>query len=137
MKSNAQLRHETQGGVPQPPPNPPPVAASSSQAVPPSFDIEAAFTQLMSSMGALQREVNLIEERVEQCQIDIRECLQYHHPKTYVFINTPFTLCHCMTKMGSIFWFLDRECISKPVKYFCPRMAKWGVFSILCWLHSG
>jgi hypothetical protein len=35
----------------------------------------------MSSMGALQREVNLIGERVEQCQIDIRECLQYHHPK--------------------------------------------------------
>jgi hypothetical protein len=49
--------------------------------VPPSFDIEAAFTQLMSSMGALQREVNLIGEHVEQCQIDIRECLQYHHPK--------------------------------------------------------
>jgi len=49
--------------------------------VPPSFDIEAVFTQLMSSMGALQREVNLIGERVEQCQIDIRECLQYHHPK--------------------------------------------------------
>jgi hypothetical protein len=49
--------------------------------VPPSFDIEAAFTQLMSSMGALQREVNLIRERVEQCQIDIRKFLQYHHPK--------------------------------------------------------
>jgi hypothetical protein len=49
--------------------------------VPPSFDIEAVFTQLMSSMGALQREVNLIGERVEQCQIDIRECLQHHHPK--------------------------------------------------------
>jgi hypothetical protein len=53
MKSNAQLRHEAQGGVPQPPPVPPPAAASSSQAVPISFDIEAAFTQLMSSMGAL------------------------------------------------------------------------------------
>jgi hypothetical protein len=49
--------------------------------VPLSFDIEAAFTQLMSSIGALQHEVNLIGERVEQCQIDIRECLQYHHPK--------------------------------------------------------
>jgi hypothetical protein len=75
MKSNAQLRHEAQGDVPQPPPVPPPVAALSSQVVPPSFDIEAAFTQLMSSMGALQREVNLIGDRVEQCQIDIRECL--------------------------------------------------------------
>jgi hypothetical protein len=81
MKSNAQLRHEAQGGVPQPPPVPPIAATSSSQVVPPSFDIEAGFTQLMSSMGALQREVNLIGERIEQCQIDIRKCLQYHHPK--------------------------------------------------------
>jgi hypothetical protein len=81
MKSNAQLWHKAQGGVPQPPPVPPPAAASSSQAVPPTFDIEAAFTQPMSSMGALQREFNLIGECVEQCQIDIRECLQYHHPK--------------------------------------------------------
>jgi hypothetical protein len=83
MKSNAQLRHEGQGDVPQPPPVPvtPSAAASSSQAVPPSFDIEAAFAQLMSSLGALQREVNLIGQHVEQFQIDIRECLQYHHPK--------------------------------------------------------
>jgi hypothetical protein len=81
MKSSAQLQHEAQGGVPQPPPVPPPAATSSSQVVLHSFDIEAAFTQLMSSMGALQREVNLIAECVEQCQIDIRECLQYHHPK--------------------------------------------------------
>jgi hypothetical protein len=66
----------------QPPP-PLAVVASSSQDVPPSFDIEAAFSQLMSSMGALQREVNLIGERVEQCQIDIREYLQYYHPKPY------------------------------------------------------
>jgi hypothetical protein len=74
------LRHEAQGGVPQPPPVHPTVA-SSSQVVPPSFDIEAGFAQLMSSMGALQGEANLIGERVEQCQIDIRECLQYYHPK--------------------------------------------------------
>jgi len=67
MKSNAQLWHEAQGGVPQPPPVHPPTVASSSQAMPPSFDMEVAFTQLMSSMGALQREVNLIGERVEQC----------------------------------------------------------------------
>jgi hypothetical protein len=44
MKSNAQLRHEARGIVPQPPPDLPPAAASSSsQAVPPSFDIEATF----------------------------------------------------------------------------------------------
>jgi hypothetical protein len=82
MKSNAQLRHEAQGDVPQPPPNLPTAAApSSSQAVPPSFDIKATFAQLMTSMSALQQEVNLIGERVEQSQIDIRECLKYHHPK--------------------------------------------------------
>jgi hypothetical protein len=68
MKSNAQLPQESQGDVPQPPPVlvTPTAAASSSQAMPPSFDIEAAFAQLMSSMGALQQEVNLIGERVEQ-----------------------------------------------------------------------
>jgi hypothetical protein len=81
MKSNAQLRHEAQGAVPQPLPDLPTAAASSSQAMPPTFDIEAAFAQLMSSMSALQREVNLIGEHVEQSQIDIRECLMYHHPK--------------------------------------------------------
>jgi hypothetical protein len=44
IKSNAQLRDEAQGVVPQPPPDLTTVAASSSsQAVPPTFDIEAAF----------------------------------------------------------------------------------------------
>jgi hypothetical protein len=80
MKPNAQLRHEAQDSVPQPPSAPPPAASSSSQVVPPIFDIEAAFSQLMSSMGALQREVTLIGEWLVQCQIDIRECQQYHHP---------------------------------------------------------
>jgi hypothetical protein len=83
MKSNAQLRHEGQGNVPPPPSVPvdTSVAASSSQAVPPSFNIEVAFAQLMSSMGAFQQEVNLIGERIEQSQINIRKCLKYHHPK--------------------------------------------------------
>jgi hypothetical protein len=36
----------------------------------------------MSTMGSLQREVSLIGERVEQSQIDIRECLKYHDPKS-------------------------------------------------------
>jgi hypothetical protein len=69
MKSNAQLRlwHEGQGEVPQPLPVPvdTSAAASSSQSVPHSLNIEAAFAQLMSSMRALQREVNFIGERVE------------------------------------------------------------------------
>jgi hypothetical protein len=81
MNSNAQLWAEAQGAVPQPPPDLPTTAASSSQVVPPTFDIEAAFGQLMTLMSALQWEVNLIGERVEQSQIDIRECLKYHHPK--------------------------------------------------------
>jgi hypothetical protein len=76
------LRHEAQDAVPQPPPDLPTAAASSSsQAAPPSFDIEAAFAQLMTSRTTLQQEVNLIRERVEQSQIDIKECLKYHHPK--------------------------------------------------------
>jgi len=66
MKSNVQLLHEAQGPVPQPPPNLPTTAASSSQVVPLSFDIEAAFAQLMTSMSAIQREVYLIGERDEQ-----------------------------------------------------------------------
>jgi hypothetical protein len=67
MKYNAQLQHEGQGEIPQPPPVHVDTSAiaSSSQVVPPSFNIEAAFAQLMSSMGSLQWEVNLIGERVE------------------------------------------------------------------------
>jgi hypothetical protein len=78
MKANAQLRHEGHGNVPQPPPVPvdTSVAVSSSQAVPLSIDIKAAFAQLMSSMGALQREVNLIRERVEKSHFNIRERLK-------------------------------------------------------------
>jgi len=38
---------------PRSPDLPPAAASSSSQAMPPSFDIEAAFTQLMTSMSAL------------------------------------------------------------------------------------
>jgi hypothetical protein len=77
------LRHEPQGAVPQPPPDLPTAVASSSQAVPPTFDIEAAFAQLMTYMPSFQREVNLIGECVEQSHIDIRECLKYHHPKPH------------------------------------------------------
>jgi hypothetical protein len=55
MKSNAQLWHEVQGEVPQPPKVQvdPSAAASSSQIVPTTFNIEVAFTQLMSTMGSL------------------------------------------------------------------------------------
>jgi hypothetical protein len=83
MKSNAQLRHESQGEFPQPPPVPvdPTAAASSSQTVPHTFQIKVAFTQLMSAIRSLQQEVRIIGERVKQCQIDIQGGLSYHHPK--------------------------------------------------------
>jgi hypothetical protein len=35
---------------------------------------------------------------------------------TYVFLNTLFTLCHCVTKMGSIFW--DYVLVFRPGMYF-------------------
>jgi hypothetical protein len=38
-----------------------------------------------------------------------------------VSLYTLFTLCHFETKRGSIFCF-------EPGMYFCPRMAKEGVF---------
>jgi hypothetical protein len=53
------------------------------------------------------------------------------------FLNTygfNFILCLPFVivwqKMGVFFyyiWFLDQKCIFKPVKCFCPRMAKGGV----------
>jgi hypothetical protein len=35
----------------------------------------------MEALGSFQREVNTIGERVEQCQIDIKEFLKYHQPQ--------------------------------------------------------
>jgi hypothetical protein len=46
---------------------------------------------------------------------------------SYVLLLLCFTLYPFVTKMWSNFFFLDRKCIFKPVKYFCPRMAKGGV----------
>jgi len=110
MKSNAQLRHEGHGDVPQPPlvPLDSSVAASSSQAMPFSFDIEAAFAKLISSMGALQREVNLIGECVEKCQIDIQECLQYHHPKLDDDEDREFIIFYCCFENNLLF---QRLCV--------------------------
>jgi hypothetical protein len=59
-----------------------------------------------------------------------------------VLINTLFTLCRCVTKRGGSifcsFWFLDRDCISIPVKcFFVPEWLKVEFVSILCWLYSG
>jgi hypothetical protein len=68
--------------------------------VPPSFDIEAVVAQLMTSMSALQREVNLIGERVEQGQIDIRECLKYIIIQSRMMMMIEFFLCYVQSCFG-------------------------------------
>jgi hypothetical protein len=82
MKSNAHLWFEGQGEAPQPSPVQGDLhaASSSSQTAPPPSSYDAGFAQMMDILGALQREVRTISVRVEQCQIDIKECLKHHHP---------------------------------------------------------
>jgi hypothetical protein len=82
MKSNAQLQFEGQGKAPQPLPvqGDQHAAASSSQTAPPPPSYDACFAQMMDALHTLQRGVSTIGVRVEQCQIDIKECLKYHHP---------------------------------------------------------
>jgi hypothetical protein len=96
MKSNAQLwRDDSDDEVAIPATMPVgfPDMASSSQTVPPS-EPEINFSQIMEalaaiqgSMGTMQQsitsmqlEVHSINKRVEQNQLDLRECLKYHHP---------------------------------------------------------
>jgi hypothetical protein len=69
IKSNAQLRFEGQGETLQPPPvqGDQHAAASSSQTAPPPPSLNASFTQMMDVLRSLQREVNIIRVRVEQC----------------------------------------------------------------------
>jgi hypothetical protein len=80
MKSNAQLQFEGQGKAPQPPPVQidQHTATSSSQTTPPHPSFDDAFSQIMDALSSLQ--VRTIGVRVEQCQIDIKECLKYHQP---------------------------------------------------------
>jgi hypothetical protein len=102
MKSNAQLRRDDQNDdVPPPPPTPvgiPDVASSSQNVPPPQVDVSysqtmealAAIKGGMSSMqlsmssieqsiSTMQQEVHSINLRVDQNQIDLRECLKFHH----------------------------------------------------------
>jgi hypothetical protein len=88
MKSNAQLRFEGQDEAPQPPlvQVEIPIGASSSQTTPPpQYDV--GYAQLLATLSSMQgdisfiqREVYSISTRVEQCQLDIHECLKHHHP---------------------------------------------------------
>jgi hypothetical protein len=96
MKSNAWLRRDDSDDE-----VPIPVAmlvgfldmASSSQTVLPSKS-EINFSQIMEALAAIQggmstmqqsitsiqQEVHSINKRVEQNQLDLKECLKYHHP---------------------------------------------------------
>jgi len=96
MKSNAQLRRDdSDDEVPIPTAMPVgfPDMASSSQTVPPS-EPEINVSQIMEALAAIQggmstmqqaitsiqQEVRSINKRVEQNQLDLQECLKYHHP---------------------------------------------------------
>jgi hypothetical protein len=58
MKSNAQLRRDdSDDEVPLP-----------------------AMTSLQQSITSMHQEVHSINKRVEQNQLDLKECLKYHHP---------------------------------------------------------
>jgi hypothetical protein len=95
-KSNAQLRRDdSDDEVPIPAAMPVgfPDMASSSQTVLPS-EPEINFSQIMEALVAIQggmsiiqqsitsiqQEVHSINKRVEQNQLDLKECLKYHHP---------------------------------------------------------
>jgi hypothetical protein len=96
MKSNAQMRRDdSDDEVPIPAAMLVnfPYMASSSQTVPPS-EPEINFSQIMEALASIQegmstmeqsitsmqQEVNSINKPVEQNQLDLRECLKYHHP---------------------------------------------------------
>jgi hypothetical protein len=110
MKSNAQLRRDDSDDEVPPPAAIPVGfldMASSSQTVPPS-EPEVNYAQIMEALAALQGgmssmhvsmssmqqsmcsmqqsissiqlAVHSIDRRVEQNQLDLQECLKYHHP---------------------------------------------------------
>jgi hypothetical protein len=105
MKSNTQLqRDDFDDEVP------PPAAmlvsfpdmASSSQTVPPSepkvsyaqimealtalqggmSNMQVTMSSMQQSISSIQLEVHSINQRVEQNQLDLKECLKYHHPSS-------------------------------------------------------
>jgi hypothetical protein len=98
MKSNAQLRRDdSDDEVPIPAAMPVgfPDMASSNQTVPPLeleinysqimeavADIQGGMSTMQQSITSMQQEVHSINKRVEQNQLDLRECLKYHHPSS-------------------------------------------------------
>jgi hypothetical protein len=74
--------------APQPPPIHVAVAniASSSQTAPPigcqlcsNF---GGFSTMQLTLSSLQQEVHSINLRIEQSQLDFKECLRHHHPSS-------------------------------------------------------
>jgi hypothetical protein len=105
MKSNAQLQRDDSNDEVPPPATMPvgfPDMASSSHIVPPSepevnyakiMEALAAFQGGMSSLqvsmssmqqstSSMQLVVHSINRRMEQNQLDLQECLKYHHPSS-------------------------------------------------------
>jgi hypothetical protein len=103
MKSNAQLgRDDSDDEVPIPAVVPAgfPNMASSSQTVPPSepevnysqimkalaaiqggiCTMQVSMSSMLQSITAMQLEMHSINKCVEQNQLDLKECLKYHHP---------------------------------------------------------
>jgi hypothetical protein len=105
MKSNAQLWRDDSDDE-EPPPAAMPVGfpdmASSSHIVPPSepevnyaqimedlaalqggmSSLQVSMSSMPQSMSSIQLAVHSIDRRVEQNQVDLQECLKYHHPSS-------------------------------------------------------
>jgi len=105
MKSNAQLqRDDSDDEVPPPVAMPVsfPNMASSSHTVPPSepnvnyaqimealaalqggmSSLQVSMSSIQQSMSSMQLAVHSSDRRVEQNQLDLQECLKYHHPSS-------------------------------------------------------
>jgi len=101
MKSNAQLRRDdSDDDAPAAMPVGFPDMASSSQTVPPSepdinysqimealaaiqggmSTMQLSMTSMQQSIATMQQEVHSINLRVEKKQLDLQECLKFHHP---------------------------------------------------------
>jgi hypothetical protein len=105
MKSNAQLRRDDSDDEVPPPAAMPvdfPDMASSSHTVPPSkpevnysqimealatlqggmSSMQVSMSSMQQSISSIQLAVHSIDRRMEQNQVDLQECLKYHHPSS-------------------------------------------------------
>jgi hypothetical protein len=105
MKSNTQLRRDASNDEAPPPAAMPisfPDMASSSHTVSPSepevnyaqimealaalqggmSSLQVSMSSMQQSMSSMQLAVHSIDRRVEKNQLDLQECLKYHHPSS-------------------------------------------------------